>query len=111
MKTSRFYQVFVNLLRPLFGDPIRQELWDENNPLLLAKNGKVGTLRIHFDYGTGDRYNQTIRLGEGVKALNRALTDAKVAHSFKEYPDEPHGWALVAAHIGESLPFLCQTFK
>lgn len=111
MKASRFYQYFVNLLRPLFGDPLRQELWDENNPLLLAKNGNLGKLKIHFDYGTGDRYNQTIRLGEGVKALDQILTGANIAHSFKEYSGEPHGWALVAAHIEESLPFLCQTFK
>jgi S-formylglutathione hydrolase FrmB len=111
VKTSRFFQFFVSLLRPLFGDPVNQQLWDGNNPLQLARSGKLDKLKIYFDYGTADRYNQSIRLDEGVKALDRALTEAHVAHSFKEHPGEPHGWALVTAHIGESLPFLCQTFK
>jgi len=110
MKGSRYYQFFVNILRPLFADPIRQELWDANNPLLLARSGKLGKLKIHFDYGTGDRYIQSIRLDQGVKALDQALTEASVAHSFKEYPGEPHGWALVASHLPESLAFLSQTF-
>lgn len=111
MKSSRFFQFFVGILRPLFGDPIQQELWDANNPLLLAKSGKLGKLKIHFDYGTGDRYNSSIRLDQGIKALDRALTEANVTHSFKEYPNEPHGWALVSTHLHESLPFLSQTFK
>jgi S-formylglutathione hydrolase FrmB len=111
VKNSRFFQFFVNILRPLFGDPVNQQLWDANNPLVLARGGKLDRLKIHFDYGTADRYNQSIHLDEGVKALDHALSEAKVSHSFKEYPGEPHGWALVASHIGDSLPFLCQTFK
>lgn len=111
MKTSRFYRFFENVLRPLFGDPFQQELWDANNPLLFAKSGKLNSLKIYFDYGTGDRYIQSIRLDEGVKALDQALTLARVEHSFKEHPGEPHGWALVSAHIQESLPFLCQSFN
>jgi len=111
MKTSRFYQFFVSMLRPLFGDPIQQALWDQNNPLLLAKSGNLKRLKILFDYGTADRYNQTIHLDQGVKALDQALSEAKVPHSFKEYPGEPHGWALVALHLEESLAFLCQSFK
>jgi len=111
VKNSRFFQFFVNILRPLFGEPVNQQLWDANNPLALARGGKLDRLKIHFDYGTADRYNQSIHLDEGVKALDRALSEAKVPHSFKEYPGEPHGWALVASHIGDSLPFLCQTFK
>jgi hypothetical protein len=34
-----------------------------------------------------------------------------VPHTFKVRDGEPHGWALVAAHIEESLEFLSQTFK
>ncbi len=41
-KASRFYTFFVNMLKPIFGDPIRQDLWDANNPLVLAKNHKPG---------------------------------------------------------------------
>jgi enterochelin esterase family protein len=111
MKSRRYYRFFESILGPIFGDPFRQELWDANNPLLLAREGDLSDLNIFFDYGTADRYNQSIHLDQGVKELHRVLTEAHVAHSFHEYPGEPHGWALVAAHLEESLPFLCQTFQ
>jgi S-formylglutathione hydrolase FrmB len=111
MKASRYYQFFSGTLRTLFGDPIRQDLWDANNPLLLAKSGKLDGLNLYFDYGTEDRYNASIHLDQGVKALDKVLTEAGVAHTFKVWPGEGHGWSLVDAHIQESLPFLCQTFK
>jgi S-formylglutathione hydrolase FrmB len=111
MKSSRYYQFFSQIIRPILGDPIRQELWDENNPLLLAQSGRLDGLHIYFDYGTDDRYNRTIGLDRGVKELDRVLTEAGMAHTFREHPGEPHGWALVDAHLKESLPFLCQTFK
>jgi S-formylglutathione hydrolase FrmB len=110
-KSSRFYTFFVGMLKPLFGDPVRQDLWDANNPLVLAKSGKLGSLKIYFDYGTEDRYIPLIHHDEGIKALDRILTDANVAHTFKVRPGEGHGWALIAAHLDETLPFLCQTFK
>jgi S-formylglutathione hydrolase FrmB len=110
-KSSRFYSFFINMLRPVFGDPVRQDLWDANNPLVLAKNGKLNGLRIYFDYGTADRYIQMTHLDEGNKALDRLLTEARIAHTFKIREGEPHGWALVAAHLDETLPFLSGTFK
>jgi enterochelin esterase family protein len=111
VKSSRYYQFFVQILKPILGDPVRQEVWDANNPLLLARDPTVRSVKLYMDYGTEDRYNQIIRLDEGVKALDRELTAAEVPHVFKTHPGEGHGWALVAAHIGESLPFLCQNFK
>lgn len=111
VKTSRYYQFFVSILTPLFGDPIRQDLWDANNPLLLAKKPDLKNLDVYFDYGTEDRYIQSIHLDDGVKALDAALSKAGEAHTFVVHPGEPHGWALVSAHIGESLPFLCRAFK
>ncbi len=111
MKSTRYYQFFVSILKQVFGDPFQQTLWDANNPLLLAKSGSLNNLNIFFDYGTADRYNRTIHLDEGVKALHQALTEAHVPHTFREYPGEPHGWALVATHLKESLPYLCQTFE
>jgi S-formylglutathione hydrolase FrmB len=110
MKTSRFYSFFLNMLTPIFGDPLRQGLWDANNPLVLAKSGKLDGLKIYFDYGTDDRYIPMTHLDEGNKALDQILTESHIAHVFKIHPDEPHGWALVAAHLDETLPFLCQSF-
>jgi len=111
VKTSRFFSFFVNMLTPIFGDPMRQPLWDANSPLVLAKSRKLDGLKIYFDYGTDDRYIQMTHLDEGCKALDRVLTDSNVPHIFKIRPGEPHGWALIAAHLEETLPFLCQSFK
>lgn len=110
-RSSRFYSFFVNMLKPIFGDPIQQDLWDANNPLVLARTGKIQDLKIYFDYGTDDRYIPMTHLDEGNKALDQALTEAGVPHVFKVHPGEPHGWALIAAHLDETLPFLCQTFE
>ncbi len=111
IKSSRYFQFFAGVLRQILGDPIRQDVWDANNPLVLAKSGKLDGLKIYFDYGTEDRYNPTIHLDLGVKALDKALTEAMVPHTFNVWPGEGHGWALVDVHIDQSLPFLCQTFK
>jgi S-formylglutathione hydrolase FrmB len=110
-KSSKFYSFFINMLKPMFGDPIRQDLWDANNPLVLAKNRKLEGLNIYFDYGTADRYIQMTHLDEGNKALDRLLTEARVPHTFKIRSDEPHGWALVSAHLDETLPFLSGSFR
>jgi S-formylglutathione hydrolase FrmB len=110
-QSSRFYSFFVQMLKPIFGDPLKQELWDANNPLSLAKNRNLNGLKIYFDYGTDDRYIAMTHLDEGSKALDSILTEARVPHSFKIHPGEPHGWALIASHIDETLPFLCQTFR
>ncbi len=110
-KTSRFYSFFVNMLTPIFGNPIRQNVWDANNPLVLAKSGKLNGLKIYFDYGSDDRYIPMVHLDDGCKALDQILAEDNVPHTFKVHPGEPHGWALVQAHLDETLPFLCQTFK
>jgi S-formylglutathione hydrolase FrmB len=110
-RSSRFYSFFINMLTPIYGDPIRQDLWDANNPLVLAKTRKLDGLKIYFDYGTDDRYIQMTHLDEGNKALDRILTEAHVTHTFNIRPGEPHGWALVSAHLDETLPFLSGTFK
>ncbi len=110
LKSSRYFQYFASILGRIFGDPFRQDLWDANNPLLLARSGRLGDLRIHIDYGTADRYNRSIHLDQGVQALDRALGEAGVPHVFEVHEGEAHGWSLVASHLAESLSFLCQTF-
>lgn len=110
-KSSRFYSFFMNMLKPIFGDPLRKDVWDANNPLVLAKSGEIRDVKIYFDYGTDDRYISMTHLDKGNEALDEALTSAGVPHIFKIHPGEPHGWALIAAHLDETLPFLCQTFE
>jgi S-formylglutathione hydrolase FrmB len=111
MKTSRFYSFFLQMLTPIFGDPLKQDVWDSNNPLFLAKNRNLGALKIYFDYGTDDRYIPLTHLDEGSKTLDKILTEAHVPHTFKVHQGEPHGWALISSHIEETIPFLCQTFR
>jgi S-formylglutathione hydrolase FrmB len=110
-KNSGRFEFFTRVITPIFGSPVDLEKWRANNPLDLAQKADLQGLRIYFDYGTADRYNQMIGLGEGVKALHEVLQRRLIPHTFREYPNEPHGWELVSLHLSESLPFLCEAFK
>jgi len=110
-KNSGRFDWFTRMITPMFGNPVDVERWRANNPLDLAKTASLSGLRIYFDYGTADRYNQSIGLGQALKALDAILTERQVAHTFKEHPNEPHGWELVSLHLSESLAFLCESFK
>lgn len=110
-KNSGRFEWFTRMITPMFGNPINIERWQTNNPLDLAKTADLKGLRIYFDYGTADRYNQTIGLGQGVKSLDAVLTERQVPHTFKEHPNEPHGWELVSLHLAESLVFVCESFR
>jgi S-formylglutathione hydrolase FrmB len=109
-RSAQFFSFFMPLAKPIFGDPLRQDLWDANNPLVLATKQKLDSLKIYFDYGTDDRYIPLTRLDEGNRALDKKLTEAHVPHEFKVHTGEPHGWALVASHLDVTMPFLCQSF-
>jgi S-formylglutathione hydrolase FrmB len=110
-RSSGRFEWFTRMISPMFGNPVDVERWRANNPLDLAKSADLKDLRIYFDYGTADRYNQSIGLGQGVKSLDAVLNERQIAHVFKEHPNEPHGWELVSLHLSESLPFLCESFK
>jgi S-formylglutathione hydrolase FrmB len=110
-KNSGRFEWFTRMITPMFGNPVDIERWRANNPLDLAKSANLKGLRIYFDYGTADRYNQSIGLGEGIKSLDAALNERNIPHVFKEHANEPHGWELVSRHIADSLPFLCESFK
>lgn len=110
MKQSQRYAFFYDIFAGIYGDPIDQAYYDANNVLLLAKRPDLKGLGIYFDYGTADRYNQTIQLGEGLKTLDKVLASGGVPHTFSEYPGEPHGWELVFTHLDTSLRFVSQAF-
>ena len=109
-QNSERLEFFSKLMGPIFGNPIDPVRWRDNDPLSLARTADLSGLRIYFDYGTADRYNQMIGLGEGIRALDEVLTGRGIPHVFVEHPDEPHGWELVSRHLPESLVFLCQDF-
>jgi S-formylglutathione hydrolase FrmB len=107
--SSRRFRFFIDIFTSIYGDPFDQAYYDANNPLLLAKEAPKD-LAIYFDYGTADRYNALVNLDQGLRKLDRALTEAGITHTFREHPGEPHGWALVLAHIEESLGFVSSGF-
>ncbi len=109
VKNSRRYQFFSEVFTTVYGDPFDQAYYDANNPLLLAEKASPD-LAMYFDYGTADRYNSIVHMDEGLKKLDRTLTEAGVSHTFREHSGEPHGWALVFSHIEESLGFLSKGF-
>jgi S-formylglutathione hydrolase FrmB len=109
VKSSRRYRFFSEIFASVYGDPFDQAYYDANNPLVLAKEASK-ELSLYFDYGTADRYNALVRLGQGLKKLDQTLTQAGINHTFVEHPGEPHGWELVIAHIEQSLEFVSRGF-
>jgi S-formylglutathione hydrolase FrmB len=111
LRENRRFAFFNEIFSTVFGDPLDQAYYDANNPLFLARSQNLDGIAIYFDYGTADRYNELIQLGRGLQSLDRILTEEGVAHEFHEHSGEPHGWALVAAHLPQSLAFASQTFE
>jgi enterochelin esterase family protein len=109
VKNSRRYQFFSEVFITVYGNPFDQAYYDANNPLMLAETASRD-LALYFDYGIADRYNSLVHMDEGLRKLDRTLTEAGVSHTFREHPGEPHGWALVYSHIEESLGFLSKGF-
>jgi S-formylglutathione hydrolase FrmB len=105
-RSSRQFQFVASVFAAIYGDPLDQEYFDQNNPLELAAQPGIRGLGIYFDYGTADRYDASIGLGKGLAKLDQTLSAHGVPHTFHTYEGEPHGWALVYAHIAESLKFL-----
>jgi len=110
LRASRRFAFFNEVFSTVYGSPLDQTYYDANNPLVLAKSRDLDGLAIYFDYGTADQYNQLIQLGRGLQTLADILTEQRVPHEFREYAGEPHGWALVMAHLEKSMTFVSKTF-
>jgi S-formylglutathione hydrolase FrmB len=110
-RQSRQYQFISGVFGEVFGVPFDQAYYDENNPLVLASQRQLSRLGIYFDYGTADRYNRSVGLGQGLERLAATLSAADVEHRFVTYEGEPHGWALVFDHILQSLRFIAEHFS
>ena len=109
-RSGRYYEYLSSIFKTVYGDPFDQAYFDENNPIELASKELDG-LSIYFDYGTADRYNRSMGLGQGLARLDQALSANEVAHQFVTHEAEPHGWELVYTHIGESLAFLSKAME
>ncbi|HXV59177.1 MAG TPA: alpha/beta hydrolase family protein [Vicinamibacteria bacterium] len=107
---GRQFEYIREVFAVVYGRPFDQTYFDENNPLKLAARSNLNELGIYFDYGTEDRYADAIGLGRGLEKLAQELEARKVPHQFEIHEGEPHGWALVFAHIPESLAFIARYF-
>jgi len=109
-QNTRAGRIYYQILTPIFGDPIDKELFDDNNPVVLAERNaakiKSEKLKIYFDCGTEDRFG----FYEGAKILDERLTKAGIEHEFHLFPGN-HGWEYGLSVLDRSLGFLWQTLS
>ncbi len=97
------------LLAQLFGDPVDEQAWLENNLFHLArtaKDGQFGGLRIYFDVGTNDRYG----LDGPTKEWHELLESKKIPHVY-HLRDGGHGREFFEDNLPNSLAFLAEALK
>ncbi|MHA6316616.1 alpha/beta hydrolase [Altererythrobacter sp. CAU 1778] len=82
-----------SVLKPIFGDPIDELFWQDNNPANIASRdpARLEQLAIYLEVGDQD----LLHLYDGAEFLHRILFDARLAHEYRLV----HG----ADHVGPSL--------
>ncbi len=94
----------------VFGNPIDEARWKENDPLALAHDlpadTRAGEPSLYMDCGVQDRYG----LARGHRALGRTL-DARGVQHLLWLPPGDHGYEFVRGRLGESLSFLSSAFQ
>jgi S-formylglutathione hydrolase FrmB len=85
-----------------FGVIPDEAFWQQNSPLMLARNNgaRLRHLHIYFDCGDQDDYG----FDTGARSLHQILTKEGIPHEFHIYPGG-HDWSYVAAHFAEVLEF------
>ena len=107
---SRRADRFVRLFKPVFGMPFDPHHWQQNSVEVLARTADLRDLKIYFSYGTADRYRDEFPMEKGLQRLDQILTGRGLSHVFRVFEGEPHGWALIRAHLEETIDFLTETF-
>ena len=107
---SRRVESFVRLFKPVFGMPFDRDHWLENSVEVLARDADLKDLRVYMSYGTEDRYRNAFPMEQGLERIDQILTERKVSHVFRVFEGEPHGWALIRAHLDEAIEYLTETF-
>lgn len=91
----------------VFGNPIDEALWAENDPIALARRADPSTgPALFLDCGAEDRYG----LARGHRALARILDERGVPHTL-ELPPGDHGYDFVRVRLATSLPFLAAALE
>lgn len=97
----------AKVLAPVFGTPIDESHWNDNNPLVLAKRNPSGVRRlsIYFNCGQDDNYG----FEEGAAALHQILRDEGVNHEYHLYAGD-HSLSYFLAHFAEVMEFHWRAF-
>ncbi|HZR56128.1 MAG TPA: alpha/beta hydrolase family protein [Terriglobales bacterium] len=95
------------LLASVFGDPTNIPHWNQNNPLLLAKQNKqrVASLAIYFNCGQDDDFGFEV----GANALDKQLKSEGIKHEFHLYPGT-HSPQYFLKHLEETMEFHSRVF-
>jgi S-formylglutathione hydrolase FrmB len=88
------------VLGGVFGDPPDPSFWEQNSPIAMARTGNLAGMKIYFDCGDEDDFG----FDSGARALDRVLTERRVAHQFHIYPGR-HDAGYFAEHLPASLAF------
>lgn len=96
------------LLASAFGNPVNAAHWKQNDPLLLAKQNKLGIekLAIYFNCGQDDEFGFDV----GAEALDKQLKTEGIKHEFHLYPGN-HGAGYFLSHLGETMQFHWKAFE
>lgn len=95
----------IRLLGDVFGSPFDRAYWEKNSPLELARDAKLGAMKIYFDCGLQDDYGFNV----GAQALHDELVARNIPHEFHLYPGG-HDWEYFSTHLPASLEFQSRAF-
>lgn len=92
----------VNVLIPVFGDPINLAHWDRNDPFLLVRKDstQLRHMAIYFNCGSEDNYG----FERGAEKLDRELRAENIKHVFHLYPGD-HSISYFLSHFAEVMEF------
>jgi S-formylglutathione hydrolase FrmB len=95
------------LLGAVFGDPIDERHWSNNNPFVLAERNRTALrgMEIYFNCGENDNYG----FEKGSAALNAQLDKDGIKHEYHLYPGE-HSFSYFMSHFPEVMEFHSRAF-
>lgn len=104
--TDRQSRMFMQVMRTLFGDPIDETMWNENNPFALAARLEGRPLPMFISSASQDRYG----LNVPAEAFHQRLLELNVPHTFEAF-EGLHGWTSLLDHWEAILKFHAAAFE
>jgi S-formylglutathione hydrolase FrmB len=95
------------ILGTVFGRPLDQQHWKDNDPFLLAQKNQAGlrTMAIYFNCGRDDDFG----FEKGAAALHAELKKEDVKHEYHLYPGD-HSFSYFVSHFPEVMEFHSRVF-